>query len=330
MACGTGKTYTGQAIAEQVAGVGGTVLVLMPSISLLSQTLKEWTADAGVPMTPFAVCSDVKAGKRTDFEDISPYDLVLPATTDPELLVSRYKKSKPKENMTVIFSTYQSLPVTMAAQDAGIPEFDLVICDEAHRTTGVTLSGADDSNFTKVHDDINLKAKKRLYMTATARVYGDGAKAKASEADAVLASMDDPSVFGPEFHRLGFDEAVRRDLLSDYKVLVLAVDEGAVSAAFQKQLSNEDHELKLDDATRIVGCLNALAKRNAYGTTFKEGEPAMQRAVAFSNTIAQSKKFKSLFNEISDLWQEQSKVENLSKLTLTMLMENTIRCNEKN
>tara|TARA_Y100001958_G_scaffold159169_1_gene159547 strand:+ start:2239 stop:7074 length:4836 start_codon:yes stop_codon:yes gene_type:complete len=309
MACGTGKTYTGQAIAEQVAGIGGNVLVLMPSISLLSQTLKEWTADAGVPMTPFAVCSDVKAGKRSDFEDISPYDLVLPATTDPELLVSRYKKSKPKENMTVIFSTYQSLPVTMATQDAGMPEFDLVICDEAHRTTGVTLSGADDSNFTKVHDDTNLKAKKRLYMTATARVYGDGAKAKASEADAVLASMDDPSVFGPEFHRLGFDEAVRRDLLSDYKVLVLAVDEGAVSAAFQKQLSNEDHELKLDDATRIVGCLNALAKRNAYGTTFKEGEPAMQRAVAFSNTIAQSKKFKSLFNEISDLWQGKSKVE---------------------
>ncbi len=310
MACGTGKTYTGQAIAEQVAGIGGTVLVLMPSISLLSQTLKEWTADAGVPMTPFAVCSDTKAGKRTDFEDISPYDLVLPATTDPELLVSRYKKSKPKENMTVIFSTYQSLPVTMATQDAGMPEFDLVICDEAHRTTGVTLSGADDSNFTKVHDDTNLKAKKRLYMTATARVYGDGAKAKASEADAVLASMDDPSVFGPEFHRLGFDEAVRRDLLSDYKVLVLAVDEGAVSAAFQQQLSNEDHELKLDDATRIVGCLNALAKRNAYGTTFKDGEPAMQRAVAFSNTIAQSKKFKSLFNEISDLWQGKSKVEN--------------------
>ena len=159
MACGTGKTFTGQAIAERVAGVGGTVLVLMPSISLLSQTLKEWTADAGVPMTPFAVCSDVKAGKRDQSEDISPYDLVLPATTDPELLVTQYKRSKSKEKMTVIFSTYQSLPVTMAAQDAGIPEFDLVICDEAHRTTGVTLAGADDSNFTKVHDDANIKAK---------------------------------------------------------------------------------------------------------------------------------------------------------------------------
>ena len=146
-------------------------------------------------------------------------------------------------------------------------------------------------------------------MTATTRVYGDRAKSKADEAEAVLASMDDESVFGPEFHRLGFDEAVRRGLLCDYKVLVLVVDEGYVSTAFQKQLSNEDHELKLDDATRIVGCVNALAKHNAHGATFKEGEPTMKRAVVLKHNQP-VKEIQSLFNEISDLWQGKTSVEN--------------------
>ena len=190
MACGTGKTYTAQCIAEDLVGIGGTVLVLVPSISLLSQTLKEWTSDAQIPISVFAVCSDQKAGKKRDVEDISPYDLILPATTDTELLVKQFKKNHSKKVMTVIFSTYQSITVISDAQKAGIPEFDLLIADEAHRTTGVTLSGNEDSNFTKVHSDNVINSKKRLYMTATPRVFSDGAKAKANTADAILASMD--------------------------------------------------------------------------------------------------------------------------------------------
>lgn len=307
MACGTGKTYTGQIVAEQQVGPGGTVLVLMPSISLLSQTLKEWTADASIPIDVYAICSDAKAGKKRDIEDISPYDLILPATTDPDLLIAQHKRASSPDAMSVFFSTYQSLPVISAAQTAGIPEFDLIICDEAHRTTGVTLHGEDDSHFTKVHDDVNIKAKKRLYMTATPRVFSDAAKGKARSADAWVASMDDQKTFGQEFHRLGFHEAVERDLLTDYKVLVLAVDEQAVSAAFQQQLSDDDHELKLDDATRIVGCVNALAKRDLNGETFDSEDPPMQRALAFSNTIAQSKKFKALFGEIATQYEVYAK-----------------------
>jgi predicted helicase len=309
MACGTGKTFTAQRIAEELVGAGGNVLVLTPSISLLSQTLKEWTADATIPLAPLAICSDSKAGKRGATEDISPYDLVLPATTDPDLIVAQYKRTSGKENMTVFFSTYQSLPVIAAAQANGVPDFDLIIADEAHRTTGVTIAGEDDSNFTRVHDNNYVKGAKRLYMTATPRVFSDSAKGKASGADAVLASMDDSTLYGPEFYRLGFHEAVQRDLLTDYKVLILAVDEAAVSRAFQRQLSDENNEIKLDDATRIVGCVNALAKRDALGTSFASDPEPMQRAVAFSNTIAQSKKFTNLFAEIASQWNNKAKLD---------------------
>lgn len=300
MACGTGKTYTAQCIAEDLIGVGGTVLVLVPSISLLSQTLKEWTSDATIPISVFAVCSDEKAGKKRDVEDISPYDLILPATTDTELLVKQFKKNHSKKVMTVIFSTYQSITVISDAQKAGIPQFDLLIADEAHRTTGVTLVGNEDSNFTKVHSDKVVGSKRRLYMTATPRVFSDGAKAKANSAEAVLASMDDESIYGPEFYRLGFHESVTRGLLTDYKVLVLAVNEEAIAAAFQQQLSDENHELKLDDATRIIGCLNALSKHDPKNRTFIGDTTPMKRAVAFSNTIANSKKFKNLFTEVAE------------------------------
>lgn len=300
MACGTGKTYTGLRVAERLTGAGGTVLVLLPSISLLSQTLKEWAADATVPLLPFAVCSDAKAGRRRKTEDLSPNDLILPATTDPDELVKHHRRAKP-EQMRVVFSTYQSIPVITAAQTAGIPRFDLVICDEAHRTTGVTLAEEDDSNFTRVHDDAHVSAAKRLYMTATPRVYADTSKAKAAAAEAVVASMDDEEKYGPELYRIGFRRAVDLDLLSDYKVLILAVDEGAIAAAFQRQLSDENHELKLDDATRIVGCLNALSKRNALGNAFSATDTVpMRTAVAFSTTIAQSKKFKGLFGEVAE------------------------------
>ena len=243
MACGTGKTFTSLRIAEDLVAPGGSVLFLVPSISLLSQTLREWTAEADVPLRPFAVCSDTKVGKRTQNEDISPYDLAFPATTDAVKLYARLirRRGQGQADGGVLH-----LPVAASGgrgPAAGLPEFDLVICDEAHRTTGVTLAGEDESKFVRVHDQIFIQGTKRLYMTATPRIYDDASKAKADEGNAVLASMDDEELYGPEFHRLGFGEAVSRDLLTDYKVLVLAVDEEAVSTSFQAQLADENNEL---------------------------------------------------------------------------------------
>jgi predicted helicase len=306
MACGTGKTFTALRLAEQIAGAGGLVLFLVPSISLLSQTLREWSVEADVPLHPLAVCSDRKstARSRNSDEDISAVDLALPATTNVAVLESRLAQAAGDEKkMTVVFATYQSIDVVAKAhRGADLAPFDLVICDEAHRTTGVTLAeDADESAFVRVHDSEYIRGTRRLYMTATPRIYDDSSKAKAGEVNATLASMDDETKFGPEFHRLGFGDAVAQDLLTDYKVLVLAVDETAVAKTFQSQLS-EDGELKLDDAAKIVGCWNGLAKRGHAEHSFTVDPSPMRRAVAFAGTIKGSKRIESLFTEIVDTY----------------------------
>jgi predicted helicase len=319
MACGTGKTFTALKIAEKLAP-NGHVLFLVPSLSLMSQTLREWTAESVRPIHSLAVCSDTSIGKRNeksddDKGDITTYDLAFPATTSAPQIVSQYQaihrmaeKKKTPGQMTVVFSTYQSIEAVSEAQKAGLPEFDLIICDEAHRTTGVTLSGEDESHFVKVHDAGFIKAKKRLYMTATPRIYGDEAKVKAKDAEAEVCSMDDAALFGVEFHRLGFGEAVSKSLLSDYKVLVLAVDEKYVNKAFQRQIADKNNEIDLNDAVRITGCWNGLAKRFDHATATAadlEGDvQPMRRAVAFSRSIKDSQAFVKQFAQIVAAYRE--------------------------
>jgi len=199
MACGTGKTFTSLRIADEQVAPGGSVLFLVPSLSLLSQTLKEWTAEAEKPLRSFAVCSDTKVGKKTQNEDISPYDIAFPPSTDPVKLLDRVSAGDARDKITVIFCTYQSLPVVAAAQQQGLPEFDLIICDEAHRTTGVTLAGEDESNFVVVHDQTAIKGAKRLYMTATPRIYDDSSKV----VEALAGPEKRPAAAGVTVERVG-------------------------------------------------------------------------------------------------------------------------------
>nr|WP_230298035.1 type ISP restriction/modification enzyme [Actinomyces provencensis] len=306
MACGTGKTFTSLKIAERLAGAGGRVLFLVPSIALLSQSLREWTGESEVPIRSFAVCSDRKVGKGRggEGEDISVVDLAIPATTDPEALAVALTRpgssAEGSHPMTVVFATYQSIDVIHRAQgEGGAPGFDLIVCDEAHRTTGATLAGSEESAFVRVHDNAYLRGAKRLYMTATPRIYDDNSKAKAGQKDAVLASMDDEALFGPEFHRLGFGEAVGMGLLTDYRVLVLTVDEGAVSQTMQDTFA-VNGELKLPDVARIIGCWNGLAKRGRGGedNAFEVDPTPMRTAVAFAQDIRTSKRFASTFDHV--------------------------------
>lgn len=295
MACGTGKTFTSLRLAEQMAGPGGRVLFLVPSINLLSQAVLAWANDAVVPLASFAVCSDVKAGVRKDDEDMSVNDLAFPASTDATALVEQVMARSDAQHLTAVFSTYQSIDVISEAQAKGLGDFDLIICDEAHRTTGAFKETGEQSPFTKIHDEYFVTGSGRLYMTATPRIYGDQSKAKAAKADVIVASMDDGTCFGPVFHELPFGEAVAQGLLTDYKVLVLAVNEDEVSAVFQREFADGDGELALDDMARIVGCWHGLSKR---GPQFEGDNVPMRRAVAFSSTIAQSQKFTKLFPEI--------------------------------
>lgn len=306
MACGTGKTFTSLRIAEELVGAGGTALFLVPSIQLLSQSLREWMANAEVDIQPFAVCSDVRVGRRAPSDDADqlPIDLTEPASTDPQTLLARFEKgAHAAGRMRVVFSTYQSIDVVTRAQELGLPAFDLVICDEAHRTTGVTLAEGDESAFVRVHDADALKATKRLYMTATPRVFGEEVKRKATDADAVLADMGNVEVFGPELHRLGFGQAVEADLLTDYKVLVLAVDEKYVAENFQQAMANSG-EIQLDQAAKLIGCWNGLAKN--FGPEAADGDaPAadkapMRTAVAFAQHIKASKAAAAAFPDLAD------------------------------
>jgi predicted helicase len=311
MACGTGKTFTALKIAEAVAaeeGGSARILFLVPSISLLSQTLREWTAQSELDMRAFGVCSDTKVGKlRSSVEDFNVYDVPVPVTTDPAKLRDEMEHRKRAKGLTVVFSTYQSLPAVAEAQKLGVEPFDLVICDEAHRTTGVTMSGDDESNFVRIHDPDYIHSTRRLYMTATPRIYSDSVKDKAEQYSAELVSMDDEYRYGPEFHHLSFGDAVERGLLSDYKVLVLTVDESLMAASLQQQHAIFG-ELQLDDASKIIGCWNGLAKRagaNPDGTAnFAPGEPPMQRAVAFAKDIAASKRLAEVFPKVVSTYRK--------------------------
>ncbi|MER6097265.1 type ISP restriction/modification enzyme [Streptomyces sp. NPDC001728] len=314
MACGTGKTFTGLKIVERLQqeraergeGEHTNVLFLVPSIALLSQTLREWSYETETPMRRFAICSDIKVGKQTkkndeDNTDMSTHDLALPATTSATKLIEQVASVEAGPGLTVVFSTYQSIDTIAQAQKAGLPEFDLILCDEAHRTTGATLTPGDESNFVKVHDNGYIRADRRLYMTATPRLFSEDVKADAKNSETVLCSMDDESLYGPEFHRLGFGKAVEQGLLTDYKVLILTIDEGQIAESLQQQLADANNELSLDDAAKIVGCWNGLAKRTgklADGTGFEPGEAPMKRAVAFARNINESKELAKRFREV--------------------------------
>ncbi|MGI2851611.1 DEAD/DEAH box helicase [Bacillus cytotoxicus] len=317
MAPGTGKTYTSMVIAEKMAEKKeGTfrVLYLVPSIQLLSQSLRGWTADSKYRenMDTFAVCSDRKVTKKikgeNEFEDIAAADLGYPATTDYHKLLERQNlidSSDSQSKFLVVFSTYQSIDVIIEAQKNGFYEFDLVVCDEAHRTTGATEVGKEASAFVKVHSDKNIKTKKRLYQTATPRIYGEDAKKKAEELSVVIADMNDKEIYGEEFYRIGFGDAVNKGILTDYKVMVLAVDEEAIARQFQTMLANKrDTELEFDDVTKIIGCWNGLIKRKSHSNEISPNP--MKRAIAFAGTIRESKLIKEMFSDVVDMYINNS------------------------
>ena len=286
MACGTGKTFAALRIAEAIAGTGGRVLYLVPSISLFQQSMREWAEQRELPHRYVGICSDTRAG-RTD-EDASLQELEIPVTTNVEAITSALTTS-PADAMTVTFCTYHSLGLIERAQDDGAPPFDLILCDEAHRTTGVERPGDDTSPFVLVHDAARIRATKRLYMTATPRLYTQAARAKAASHDIEVFSMDDEATYGPEFHRLPFSRAIEQDLLSDYKVVVFAISESHVAGTLQAHLADDGGVVNLTDAAKIVGCWQALQNPEGKAPGKTPSAP-LARAIAFTNTIRASQR----------------------------------------
>ena len=328
MACGTGKTLTSLRLTEDwMQGEAGTILFCAPSISLVGQSMREWMGQARVPMSSLVVCSDSRASRRTDSLPSTLADFEYPATTSPESLFRSYQASRRAnpDGLVVVFSTYQSIDVIHEAQQMGLPEFDLIVCDEAHRTTGNALPGTDlseASSFMKVHYDSNVRARKRLYMTATPRIYGETAKRKGAEEDYTIASMDDESIYGPTAYQIKFGEAVEKKLLTDYKVVVLAVQEDALG----EHLFGVDDEgvdaaaLDPSDIGKIIGCWKGLIDHGDSAPDDATGLGGMlvvddvdrvsadarplHRAVGFCSTINDSKTIAEAFSQTVEKYAE--------------------------
>ena len=303
MACGTGKTFTALRIAEKIAGIGGRTLYLVPSIGLFSQAMREWAEQQGVQHRYIGICSDTSAGKKS--EDVPIQELEIPVTTDPRK-ISEALGETDKDAMTVVFCTYHSLPIVESAQEQGAPAFDIVLCDEAHRTTGIEEAGdeTETSPFVLVHNADRIRAKKRLYMTATPRLYTEGAKAKAANHHIEVFSMDDPATYGPEFHRLPFSRAVEQNLLSDYKVAIFTMYEPDADATLQGYVGAGGSEINITDATKFVGCWRALQNPEGKSDDDATNQP-LTRAIAFNNTIRNSKRLAEHWNGVIESAIEQ-------------------------
>ncbi len=308
MACGSGKTYTALKIAEQIVGAGGNVLYLIPSISLLGQTLKEWSEQRSLPHNYVGICSDTSAGKNSEDERVE--GLTIPVSTNPENIAAAFAASKP-DDLTVCFSTYQSIAKVKEAQEAGAaPEFDLIFADEAHRTTGLENeeaktaedeTGKDDkkiSPFIRIHDSAYIKGHRRLYLSATPRVYASGLKAKAGDKGYRIFSMDDVDAYGEELYRLSFGEAVEAGILSDYRVAIIWVDEDKTTetASIEKILSEQvkGDVLDVEAAAKMTGLIKLLADPSSLesetelgGGNSKEAveRQSLSRAIVFANSI---------------------------------------------
>lgn len=326
MACGTGKTFTSLKLIEQELKGKGLVLFLVPSIALLGQSLNDWMGDAETPIKAVCICSDsrasrkIKRGNPNDELETSIVDLALPASTNTESITHQLLSCRAHDGLTVVFSTYQSIDVVAEAQAALLAQtggefgvFDFVVCDEAHRTTGVKLSTKDESNFIKIHNDAFIRGRKRLYMTATPRLYGENARIKASKNDCVLCSMDDETLYGQEFYRVNFSYAVQNGILTDYKVLVLTVSEDMIPADLMKQVKDLNaKELNYDDTGRLIGVINGLSKKilGDKGVTWDADPRLMRRALAFTHKIGRedepgtSRNIKHVLPRVSALYNE--------------------------
>lgn len=361
MACGTGKTLTSMFIAQQMLSNKGLVLFMAPSIALVGQSLNSWFANSDKPIKAVCVCSDNSAGvigydEEEDHMVESLTDLPIRSCTNPKAIVEEIERYKNHDGLLICFSTYQSIDVVREAQslllkknDGKFGEFDLIICDEAHRTASVRISGRNETDFTKVHNGDFVKAKHRMYMTATPKIYNEGSKNKAELNDDLLFSMDKEEYFGKQFYNLDFGTAVDKGLLTDYKVLVLTIDESNANSEFlnayhkyveqRNQETPDDekvHHITPEQQAMIIGSVSAMSKQLLYANKddFAEDEnidKPMHTAIAFCDNVRRYKKTKEgvyvaeeisqAFEDVTAVYKEVFEEDEASKEFLSKLVD---------
>lgn len=274
MACGTGKTLTALWIAEMLAS--RRTLVLVPSLSLISQTLIAWGRNCAKPFDYLVVCSDETViHKGEDAAVTSTSELGVPVTTDVATI--QHFLGRLRKKPAVVFATYQSSDRVAAAQAASAPPFDLVLADEAHRCTGPA-----DGLFTTVLDAAKIKARRRLFLTATPRYFTGRVKQRAEELEYELASMDDEARFGPVFHRLTFDAAIDADLLTDYQVVVIGVTQAEL-----RRWAEEGRLVRTTDGMQTDA--RTLAAQIGLAKAMRQHD--LRKIITFHSSVAKASRF---------------------------------------
>ena len=280
MPCGTGKTLTAFWIAEKLKSK--TIIVSVPSIALVKQTLKDWaiefTSKKIVPKW-IAVCSDESVGEMKKMDSIvaSIYESGIPTTTDPKI-IERFIKND-SNTQKIIFTTYHSSPLLAEIIKKLNIKIDLLIADEAHKTAGEKAK-----DFSTLLYDKNIKIKKRLFMTATERVCKD----KSDD----IVSMDDVEVYGKTYHRLSFKEAIKKKLICDYKIITINIPEEEIEKFQEKlNLNTKGGNLQYNSLNRNFLSHIALEK------SFKKHN--IKHAISFHQSISKAENFKDLQNNFS-------------------------------
>lgn len=338
MACGTGKTFVALKATEMLTDANDSItLFLAPSIALVGQSLREFAAQKTQSFIACVVCSDSTAARGED--DLDPRELPIPPSTSPSAILESYHKAKSARERLVIFSTYQSLERIKQAQILHkLPPIDLIICDEAHRSVGslytTTIKGqaAQDikikNAFTLCHDNDSINAKRRIYMTATPKIYSNTQKTRAKDKDNEVFSMDDEAIFGKTIYEMRFGKAVQEGLLTDYKVIILALEKETYAQAANKAIAklkesgiNKLNEklVDLEFVCKIIGTHKGLVKsdlitldsspnKDIEYKTSQDSIPS-QKALNFCRNIATSKNIKESFQAIIDCYDEEMRAK---------------------
>jgi superfamily II DNA or RNA helicase len=268
MACGTGKTLTGLRINEAMKN--DLTVLLVPSLTLLSQTLKDWLTDKKIDFKWLAVCSDDSVtSDPQDNARLVDYD--LPATTDVKV-IQKFLEATGKK---VIFSTYQSSDILKSAILKSKVKVDFVIADEAHRLAGKV--GREFASFL----DPKMPVSKRLFMTATPRVYANSIKKMSESLDIQILSMDDKEMFGEILFRYSFSKAISEGILSDYRVVVIGIDDISTKDLFNKRALVKAGVVETDS--------ESLALHVALSKAMKNWN--LRRVISFHSRVAKARKF---------------------------------------
>ncbi len=334
--CGTGKSFVALRTAEKLFGSGKTIAYLVPSLALVRQTIKEWSRhrDRDVPIEYIAVCSDKTVGRD---DGTSVIEMPIPVTTRPKKLAERLSKPVPGGAMRVVFCTYQSsdvlaLALSLLERDGKKATLDLIIADEAHRTTGIednkqkkkklkhpdkeisSLPHASEientSPFLLLHSDTYLPARKRIYMTATPRVFTPTHRKKLEQRnfDGQSYSMDDVETYGDEAYRMSFAHAIKEGYLSDYEIVII----GGTQDDFEREVAGREIDVggeQIDSETiiKLAGCWDALASPLSKGqhpelpiggiNLDQYGEPC-RSALVFASRVKESKRIQKVWNDV--------------------------------